>query len=910
MFSGRRLLGGLALALVSCSTSAVAQLYTEDFDDGVADNWVVSSGNWAVSAGTDKNYTNTTVAAGPEIAYYDGASWTTGYTYAATLRTQGSGWGNQVGLIFHYKDADNYYEVQFGGANDPSGRNLHLYERVAGTSTEVASGNYTNPGSHLIDVQVVRSGSLTTVKVGGTTVLTHTQTALTGAGKIGVGDRYASGQINNVVVTDTAAPTVSITTPTNGSTVSGVVNITASATDNIGVSGVDYSLDGGALGTATTPPYTLAWNTTLASSGAHSLTAVARDAANNISAPSAAVGVTVSNSLPGSWTASDIGTFSPAGSTNYSSGTYIVEGAGANIWDTSDQFQFARAPASGDLTIVARVVTQENTFQWAKAGIMIRETTAATSKYVLLCVTPNNHVLFEARTGSTAPSNSSVQKAAVASTGAPRWLRLMRAGNTFHAAYSSDGVTWITTGMTDTSVDVTMGSSVLAGLAVCSANAGTLGTATFDGVGLRDTGDYKTVFPKLAGVNYGAKNYDSATYQAKLAKLDLAVLGFYRGWFKSGQSIQQAVQAIKALHPNMIVGQYTIQESEYTTSDPNNSEYDINVKLNSGVGPGGVGDWWAYDNAGNPVYESAVQPETNITAFTQPDAAGLRFPQWLAQRSYSAFFASVPEFDVWFIDNVFYKPRRDADWNRDGSNDSKDNATVRTYYRQGNIDHVSAINQLQRGVTIMGNIDGWSSSSDGFLRESQYQGLFAGALHEHAIGQSYAEESLTDGWNVMMSSYRSLMDRTLAPHLVIFSADGAATDYATFRYAFASALMENGYFSYSVVNGTGHVTYSDVQWFDEYDLAGAATTSWLGAAVDGPRRSPTANGVYLRRFQNGLAIVNPKGNGTRTVNLSTLFPGETYKHIAGVQDSVINNGTMVTSVTVPARGGVILVKVP
>ena len=178
------------------------------------------------------------------------------------------------------------------------------------------------------------------------------------------------------------------------------------------------------------------------------------------------------------------------------------------------------------------------------------------------------------------------------------------------------------------------------------------------------------------------------------------------------------------------------------------------------------------------------------------------------------------------------------------------------------------------------------------------------------MGQTYSEESVTNGWNQMMTSYRSLMDHTIAPHLVIFSADGLATDYAKFRYAFASALMEDGYFCYSPVNSTNHVTYGSVAWFDEYDLAGTSNTAWLGAAVDPHQREPRAQGVYLRRFQNGLAIVNPKGNGTQTIDLSALFPGENYQRVTGTQDSVTNNGAPVTSVTLDERNGLILVKAP
>lgn len=703
---------------------------------------------------------------------------------------------------------------------------------------------------------------------------------------------------------DTKPPIVKLTSP-SAQTLAGSVTVSATAVDlgGSGLAGVQFQLDGANLGDEDThAPFNLTWDTTLAPNGDHVVTAVARDNAGN-SATSSPVNVSIVNTLPNGWTSSDIGNAGAEGSTNYSNGTYIIDGAGLNIAGVIDQFQFARVSASGDLTIVARVATQENTSRWAKAGIMIRESTDQRAKYVMLYVTPDNELVFEARPST--PPWLAVRVASLASAGAPKWLRLTRTGDTFHAAYSDNGFSWVTTGLTATTVDVAMGSDVLAGLAVSSGKYNSVGTATFDGVGVQDTGDYKVAFPKLGGVNYGAKNYQDAAYQEKLARLDYVLLGFYRGW--AHPNIRTAVQQIKARNPNMLIGQYTIQESEYLTNDTNSAEYDINVKLNSGVGPNGIGDWWAYDAAGNRSFESSAQPETNITAFTQPDSDGLRFPQWLAWRSFTAYFEPVPEFDVWFVDNVFYRPRKNADWNRDGVNDSKDDPAVRTYYRQGNVDHVQAINQIRPGELIAANIDGWSPG-DGFLREAQYQGLFSGALQEHAMGQNYSEESVANGWNQMMTSYRSLMDHTIAPHLVIFSADGAATDYAKFRYAFASALMEDGYFCYSLVNSSNRVTYSDVAWFDEYDLAGTSNTSWLGAAVDGPQRTARVDGVYVRRFEHGLAIVNPKGNGAKDIDLAALFPGETYKHVLGTQDP-INDGSTVTTLSLPDRSGMILVKV-
>src|SRR5213594_2388607 len=103
---------------------------------------------------------------------------------------------------------------------------------------------------------------------------------------------------NDPVAPDTTPPTVSMTAPANGATVAGTITVSASATDNVGVVGVQFKLDGVNLGVeVTSAPYAVSWTTTAASNGQHTLTAVARDAAGN-TATSAAVSVTVDNASP------------------------------------------------------------------------------------------------------------------------------------------------------------------------------------------------------------------------------------------------------------------------------------------------------------------------------------------------------------------------------------------------------------------------------------------------------------------------------------------------------------------------------------------------------------------------------------------------------------------------------------
>jgi hypothetical protein len=121
----------------------------------------------------------------------------------------------------------------------------------------------------------------------------HTLTAIA---RDGAGNTTTSAAVGVTVSNDLTAPTVAMTAPADGSTATGTaVTVSATAADNVGVAGVQFLLDGAALGTeVTTAPYSMSWNSTTATNGAHTLSARARDAAGNTTT-SATVSVTVSN---------------------------------------------------------------------------------------------------------------------------------------------------------------------------------------------------------------------------------------------------------------------------------------------------------------------------------------------------------------------------------------------------------------------------------------------------------------------------------------------------------------------------------------------------------------------------------------------------------------------------------------
>ena len=177
-----------------------------------------------------------------------------------------------------------------------------------------------------------------------------------------------------------------------------------------------------------------------------------------------------SSALPSPWADSDVGSPAVAGSASYSSGVFTVDGSGADIWGTSDQFNYVSQPLTGNASIVARVTSQSDTGPWAKAGVMIKQSTTSGTSYALLAVTPGNGVQFEYG------YNASVGGESYSFPNG--WLKLTRTGSTITAFSSADGSTWAPVGATT----ISLTDPVTIGLFTTSHNASALGTATFDNV--------------------------------------------------------------------------------------------------------------------------------------------------------------------------------------------------------------------------------------------------------------------------------------------------------------------------------------------------------------------------------------------------------------------------------------------
>lgn len=217
-------------------------------------------------------------------------------------------------------------------------------------------------------------------------------------------------------------------------------------------------------------------------------------------------------------------------------------------------------------------------------------------------------------------------------------------------------------------------------------------------------------------------------------------------------------------------------------------------------------------------------------------------------------------------------------------------------------------------TVIVGNA-GWWTGTD-------YAGVLNGIMIENF---QESPDTVTDknSWAAQMAVYAKHVYLCPNPKLSFIMSNylNPSESHAFVRYTLASALMFDGYFCHT----NKDAGYQSARWYDEYAVnlnTGEADRSvefkgYLGKPLGHAKNfhnynhllfSSLYNGleannhVWFREFENGLVIVNPTSSGV-TLNLGT-----TYRKIKGVYDPTFNDGSELTSITMDARSGVILLK--
>lgn len=216
-------------------------------------------------------------------------------------------------------------------------------------------------------------------------------------------------------------------------------------------------------------------------------------AANAVGESPDALAVAIGAGLPKPWSQRDVGRVAVAGGTSFDGETFTLEGAGADIGGTNDQFQFASVPMDGDGAVSARYVPQLSS-QFTRFGLMMREGAAADAPQVSLIVRPERGASVEAPawsarlvvrestgaqirlrgTGVALPAPAVVYGRLVGNL----WLRLERRGDVFTGSISIDDQAWMPAG----TVRFSANEKLLAGLAVCSRLTNVTTIVRFDDV--------------------------------------------------------------------------------------------------------------------------------------------------------------------------------------------------------------------------------------------------------------------------------------------------------------------------------------------------------------------------------------------------------------------------------------------
>lgn len=179
--------------------------------------------------------------------------------------------------------------------------------------------------------------------------------------------------------------------------------------------------------------------------------------------------------LRSAWQSQDIGNVGLTGQSCQFNDVFVISGAGEDIWEQEDGFQFAFQELSGDAAIIAQITQLTNTDPWAKAGLMIRNSLDNNAANAFLALTAENDGIFQNRR-----SVGEFSQASYFTENIPYWLRLERRGDVLIGFASEEGAFWEQVGI----AYVPLSEDVYVGLAMTSHNNNSLGTATFENVQL------------------------------------------------------------------------------------------------------------------------------------------------------------------------------------------------------------------------------------------------------------------------------------------------------------------------------------------------------------------------------------------------------------------------------------------
>ncbi|MCX6779061.1 MAG: putative glycoside hydrolase [Candidatus Magasanikbacteria bacterium] len=383
--------------------------------------------------------------------------------------------------------------------------------------------------------------------------------------------------------------------------------------------------------------------------------------------------------------------------------------------------------------------------------------------------------------------------------------------------------------------------------------------------------DLKTTFPKRA--NYFLSWELSDATAQDLAQWDLVILDMEHQ-IKNPTKIKK----MRELNPNIIILAY-IASQELRDDAVALRAY---TPLRAQIAESAKEAWWLKNSSGGKI---SWWPGTHLLNVTDlaPKVDGQNWSDFLA-KFLSDKILSSGLWDGVFFDNTWdsitEKVGANLDLNNDGVAESRE--AIESSYKRG-LDNVfnNLRNLTQNKYILMGNDGDIFTSLNGMMFENF----------------PYAR-----GWSKMLQDYNIYPTKATAPSFSLFNANtnnaGGKDSYQTMRYGLTSALLGNGYYSFDL----GDKDHGQTWWYDEYNIKLGESTGAATYVRTGQTNNYNLKGLWRRDYQNGVVLVN-SGNNNETVEL-----GAEFEKIKGSQDAPTNDGTIISSVTIPPQDGIILLR--
>lgn len=238
--------------------------------------------------------------------------------------------------------------------------------------------------------------------------------------------------------------------------------------------------------------------------------------------------------------------------------------------------------------------------------------------------------------------------------------------------------------------------------------------------------------------------------------------------------------------------------------------------------------------------------------------------------------------------------------------------------------------EVQDSISWLGDVDvdkdgdSDSASAADTLWETRYEELFSSSREmfgddyilitngssnpdfaQHTNGRMFETfPSSTDTlayWEDMMRQYLSMEELSDEPSVQILNVNtentGVNNDYQKVRFGLTSTLLGDGYFSFDY----GTADHSQLWTYDEYDVYLGAPKSDL-QNVFNPQQTSIDQGVWMREFEEGQVIVNA------TSSQQTVLLDGDFEKLHGTQDPDVNDGRIVSEVTLDPQDGLILLR--